>query len=281
MAASGEITVRPMTEAEVGVAVDWAEREGWNPGISDGECYYAVDPEAFFAVLLDGRMIGSFSIMVYPGGFAFGGFYILDPAYRGRGIGLAIQEYADRLAGDYNLGIDGVFAMQDRYAAHGFLFSHRNIRYEGIGGGSRPPGLVDAASVPFESLVSYDARHFPAERPEFLRHWLAQPGATALAVIEGGKVRGYGQVRPCRRGAKIGPLFADTPEIAERIYSGLAAAVPGQPLFLDVPEPNKEGVLLAKQHGMVPVFGTARMYTKEIPDLPLDQCYGVTSFETG
>jgi len=88
-------------------------------------------------------------------------------------------------------------------------------------------------------------------------------------------------VRPCRRGAKSGLLFADTPEIAGRIYSGLAAAVPGQPLFLDVPELNKGGVALAERHGMVPVFGTARMYTKEIPDLPLDECYGVTSFETG
>lgn len=281
MAASGEIAIRPMTRTEVGIAVDWAEREGWNPGLSDGECYYAVDPQAFFAVLLDGRLIGTFSIMVYPDEFAFGGFYILDPECRGRGIGLAIQEYADRLAEPYNFGIDGVFEMQDRYRAHGFLFSHRNIRYEGLGGGTRPPGLADAANVPFDALVRYDARHFPAERPEFLRHWLAQTGATALAVLEDGEVRGYGQVRPCRRGAKIGPLFADTPEIAERIYCGLAAAMPGLPLFLDVPEPNGAGVALAERHGMVPVFGTARMYTKEIPDLLLDECYGVTSFETG
>jgi len=48
-----------------------------------------------------------------------------------------------------------------------------------------------------------------------------------------------------------------------------------------VPEPNAGGVRLAQRHGMAPVFGTARMYTKEIPDLPLDKCYGVTSFESG
>ncbi|MDK2988521.1 MAG: hypothetical protein PWR16_50 [Methanoculleus sp.] len=52
-------------------------------------------------------------------------------------------------------------------------------------------------------------------------------------------------------------------------------------VVLDVPEQNGAGVLLAERHGMVPVFGTARMYTKEIPDLPLDECYGVTIFETG
>jgi len=29
------------------------------------------------------------------------------------------------------------------------------------------------------------------------------------------------------------------------------------------------------------VFGTARMYTKEIPKLPVQNIYGVTSFEMG
>jgi len=77
--------------------------------------------------------------------------------------------------------------------------------------------------------------------------------------LDDGAIQGHGQVRPCPRGAKIGPLFADTPEIAGRIYAGLAAAVPGQPLFIDVPEPNPHGTALAGRNGMVPVFGMARM----------------------
>jgi GNAT superfamily N-acetyltransferase len=192
MAASEEIEIRPMTKAEVDIAVHWADREGWKSGLSDGECYYEVDPRAFSAVLLDGRLIGSFSVMVYSKRFAFRGFYILSPEYRGRGIGLAIQEHVDRLVEPYNFGIDGVFAMQDRYAAYGFRFSHGNIRYEGIGGGARPRGLVDAGTVPFDALARYDARHFPAERPVFIRRWPAQPDATALAVLDGGTIHGYG-----------------------------------------------------------------------------------------
>jgi hypothetical protein len=33
--------------------------------------------------------------------------------------------------------------------------------------------------------------------------------------------------------------------------------------------------------GMKPVFTTARMYTKQAPNLPLDKIYGVTSLELG
>jgi GNAT superfamily N-acetyltransferase len=71
----------------------------------EGEVGIAVDPKAFFAVVLDGRLVGSFSIMVNSDEFAFGGFYILDPEYRGQGIGLAILEHIDRLAESYNFGI--------------------------------------------------------------------------------------------------------------------------------------------------------------------------------
>ncbi len=65
------------------------------------------------------------------------------------------------------------------------------------------------------------------------------------------------------------------------IFSALASVAGKSPLFLDVPEPNKSGVNLAQTHGMKEVFGTARMYTKKVPKLPLDQIFGVTSFELG
>lgn len=38
---------------------------------------------------------------------------------------------------------------------------------------------------------------------------------------------------------------------------------------------------LARRHGMREVFATARMYNREIPALPLDGIFGVTTFELG
>jgi hypothetical protein len=48
-----------------------------------------------------------------------------------------------------------------------------------------------------------------------------------------------------------------------------------------VPEVNRAAVDMARRHGMERVFETARMYTGEVPDLPLDRIFGVTSFEVG
>ena len=57
--------------------------------------------------------------------------------------------------------------------------------------------------------------------------------------------------------------------------------MPGEAIYLDTPEPNAKAVALARRHGMVAVFETARIYTKAIPDLPLAEIFGVTSFEVG
>ena len=94
-------------------------------------------------------------------------------------------------------------------------------------------------------------------------------------------MRGYGVIRACREGFKIGPLFADTDAGAQALFQALAALHPGASIVLDVPVPNRAGVALAESHGMAPVFETARMYRGPSPDLPLDSIYGITTFELG
>ncbi|WP_292490601.1 GNAT family N-acetyltransferase [Methanoculleus sp. 10] len=275
--------VRTMRRREVEVAVDWAAQEGWNPGNHDAEAFYAADPEGFFIAELDGEPIGSVSVVNYSETFAFAGLYILKPEYRNRGYGSRLFAAGMAHAGDRNIGGDGVLAMQEKYRTRsGFTLAYRNIRFEGAGGGNEPEGPVDIAGVPFEPLAAYDARHFPASRPRFLAAWLRQEGACGRAVLgEDGDVAGYGVVRRCRHGYKIGPLFADTPEIAGEIFLALSAQASSGPVYLDVPEPNAAAVALAQRQGMVPVFETARIYTKAVPDLPLDEVFGVTSFELG
>jgi hypothetical protein len=277
------VTVRPMSRDELGIAIDLAGDEGWNAGLHAAETFRAADPGGFFALERDGEVIGTVSVVRYDDGFAFGGLYVLRPECRGRGIGYALQqEFTLPFAGTRNLGIDGVFGMQLRYASAGFLFSHRNIRFEGTGGGTAPAGVPPLGDLPFETVATYDRQFFPGPREAFLRAFLSQPDAAGYATANAaGDLTGYGFARKCRAGYKIGPFFADTPAIAERLYGALSAAVPGEPLFLDAPETNPEALALAVRHGMREVFGTARMYSRSVPSMPIDRIYGITTFELG
>ena len=88
-------------------------------------------------------------------------------------------------------------------------------------------------------------------------------------------------MRACVEGFKIGPLFADDAAIGERLLDGLLAAVPGERVFLDVPEPNARANKAAQERGMHPVFETARMYAGPRPQLDIARVWGVTTFELG
>jgi GNAT superfamily N-acetyltransferase len=284
---SADLLVRPMRRDELDVLVDWAAGEGWNPGLHDADIFWATDPEGFVAAEADGELIGGGSIVSYGRRFGFMGFFIVAPPHRGRGLGRRLWSWRKRallarLEPGAAIGMDGVFEMQAFYARGGFALAGRDLRFEGVGAAATiPPGLVDAREVPVDALLAYDAAHFPAPRRTFLERWIAQPGSRALAAVDGGAIRGYGVVRPCRRGFKVGPLFAADASVAEDLLRGLADHAAGEPLVLDAPEANPAAVAMARRHRMREVFGCARMYLGAAPDLPDAEIFGVTTFELG
>jgi len=276
--------IRSMTRPEFDLALDWAAAEGWNPGLHDAAAFHAADPEGFLIGLLDGQPVATISAVRYGEGFGFIGFYIVRPENRGQGYGLQIWTAAmARLAGR-TVGLDGVVAQQDNYRKSGFVLAWNNARFEGVGGGPRPAddAIVPLSTLPFDAVVAYDRPFFPDDRRAFLRAWIDQPGASALGLLQDGRLAGYGMLRPCRSGFKIGPLFADSPALAERLFAALKARAPeGAPLFLDIPVPHAAALELVERHHMTKGFETARMYTGVAPQLPLERLYGVTSFELG
>jgi hypothetical protein len=99
--------------------------------------------------------------------------------------------------------------------------------------------------------------------------------------MRNGELVGWGVVRPCRTGYKIGPLVADDRAAAEAVLSALLAEIGDAEVFLDALAINRDAVALAQDLGLVPVFETARMYTGPIPPLRMERVFGVTSFELG
>jgi GNAT superfamily N-acetyltransferase len=274
--------IRPMLREEVDLAIEWAAREGWNPGLHDAEAFHAADPQGFLVGLLDGVPVATLSAVRYGTDFGFLGFYIVHPDHRGRGYGLQLWNAGLAHLAGRNIGLDGVLDQQENYQKSGFKLAYRNIRFEGRATGCADPvlGMTSASDVPFDLLEAYDRRFFPTSRAVFLRHWLKQSGARTLVFVTRGEIKGYGMIRPCRTGYKIGPLLADEPELASALFNALVSELDA-PIFLDVPEVNPAAVELAEKNGMTAVFETARMYTGEAPRLPLEKIFGVTSFELG
>jgi len=283
------IDIRPADGDSFAIALDWAAAEGWNPGLDDLAAFRAADPPGLLLGYADGRPVASISAVRYGDGYGFLGFYIVVPEARGNGHGLAVWNAAMARFGSRVVGLDGVVAQQDNYRKSGFVLAGRNVRFSGPAErAAAPPAGIEVrppADGDLPAVLAFDRAFFPADRGAFTRAWTAPAAGTRRScrlALRDGRLEGYGVVRACRAGHKIGPLFAADPAVAEALFGALAATVaPGTEIILDVPEANREAVALAERHGLAPSFETARMYAGPAPELPIARTFGITTFELG
>lgn len=275
-----------MTRAEAGMLDVWALQEGWNPGLSDIDVAWAFDPAAFIAIRKDGALAGGGAIIAYGQEVGFMGLFIMRADLRRQGIGRVLwherlRRLQARLQPGAPIGMDGVFNMATFYEAGGFTYLYRDLRYQGEAAGQCDQSAIPLDQVDWPELAAYDARVSGIRRPDFVRGWLTQPGGKGFALRQDGVLSGYGFLRPCHSGCKIGPLYAANPDVARRLLDSLLSTIPSQPVSLDVPEPNTAALGIMGELGWTQSFGCARMVHGTPIRFPLAQVFGVTSFEFG
>ncbi|MCW5713782.1 MAG: GNAT family N-acetyltransferase [Bauldia sp.] len=276
--------IRRMSIDDLRRVISWAEEEGWNPGRGDAAPFFAADPSGFWMGWLDDEPVASISTVSYGGRFAFVGFYICRPEHRGKGHGLALWRAALAGVGSPVIGLDGVVAQIPNYERSGFAVAHSNHRYtaELAFGTPHDPRLRFVDDGLLRAIIAFDAGLFPAPRDRFLRNWLVgDVSRSGFAIVDDGRVTGYGVIREAVTGRRIGPLFAANADDADLLLRALVALGRKGPVFIDIPEPNRDARALAERHGMTPMFETARMYRGPQPSMPLGRIFGISSLELG
>lgn len=275
--------VRRMQKNELEIAMNWANKEGWNPGLHDAESFYYADPNGFFIGLLDNVPIATGCAIVYDAQFAFCGLYVIAADFRNQGYGIELTQERLRYTGNRITGLDGVINMTSKYEKLGYVAAHKNIRFELTHKIStiKDSHIVDLKKIDFEKICQFDRQYFPASRYEFLKNWIHQPDTRSLGYVENEQLKGYGVIRKCHHGYKIGPLFAKSSFIAESIFAALCENRQEGSIYLDVPDPNIEAHALVQNHKMSPVFEVLRMYRNGKPNFDLKGVFGITTFELG
>ncbi len=262
----------------------WANDEGWNSGNTDALAFFAMDPEGFLIGRVGGQPQVCISVVKYGSGFGFLGYYIARPAVRGKGFGIQIWRAGMARLQGRNVGLDGVVAQQHNYRKSGFRLAWNNVRHEGPPLARRAPAgvtLADARSIPFDRLAAYDRRFFPEARESFLAPWISLPERASFVALRDGSLAGFAVMRLSHASARVGPLYASSPDIAAALVSGLQQKLGVREIALDVPDINKPAMAMAAELGLKPSFETARMYTGPDPAVDMAALYGVTSFELG
>src|SRR5262249_20807949 len=138
--------------------------------------------------------------------------------------------------------------------------------------------VVDLNHLPLKKIEEFERPYFPAPRPYFLKCWITQPNCHALGYVSK-DLEGYGVIRKCFNGYKIGPLFAQSQMIAQHLFESLCSTIHQGPIYLDVPEPNQNALDLIHQYEMKPTFEVIRMYRNGTPKMDLNGIFGITSYE--
>ncbi|MFC4496711.1 GNAT family N-acetyltransferase [Streptomyces ovatisporus] len=283
-AGAGDLVLGRASSEEWLQVEEWAAEEEWNPGLGDTACFHPTDPAGFFLGRLEGKPVSAVSVVNYSDDFAFLGYYLVDAAHRGTGLGMATWREAVPHAEGRTIGLDAVPAQEETYRRSGFVPAYRTGRYSGrpTSPGTPSPSVEAVTEAHLDAVAAYDRQCFPAARRAFLDRWLTAQGHTAYVFLHEGDVAGYGVVRQARSGRRIGPLFADDPRTAEALFDALTAHIgPDEEVHVDIPETQEAAVVLATSRGLRPSSHTIRMYAGTPPSTDGKRIFGVTSLELG
>jgi GNAT superfamily N-acetyltransferase len=228
--------VAELRETAGWVAQEWALRAVLDP--SHARCVVAVDGE--------NHVVGVGSGVAYrPLGMV--GNMIVDPAHRRRGIGGAILdavlEFLDA-RGSTRLELSATDDGRPLYARAGFTPAEPGIsallpRISAVEDGDGAD-LSDAAPDALGELAAYDTPRFGGDRSPLLATMLADLERPLVVARQAGAIVGWAWLRP--ENERVGPLVADTPDIAVALVAAAMRRLPGtNPLRLNMPASNRAG----------------------------------------
>ena len=241
-----DLRLRSADTSDLSRIVELREAVGW--GVQNWALRAVLEPPRARCMVVENGdgIIGVGSGISY-GALGVVGNMIVGEGHRRRGIGSAILEAViDFLTerGSSRLELYATPSGRPLYARHGFeqIGPSTMVRVQrGIVPASAAVELSVAGPAGLSELVAYDAPRFGGDRSTILRPMLADPQRPLVAGRRDGEIVGYGWIRP--DGERVGPLVADTPDVAMAIVGAAFDRMPSaDSLALNLPPENHDGV---------------------------------------
>ncbi len=203
--------LRVMTSADIPAGMRLKEIAGWNQTAADWERFLRASPEGCFVAESEGRVAGTATTITYEGRFAWIGMVLVDPEFRGQGIGTRLLEktieYLDTRRVP-SLKLDATPQGKPIYEKLGFVVEYEIERWllKRAPGGEMPRPA--AARTDLGGILRLDREVFGADRSELLRSLHREAPAFTLEIRHGRDLLGYALGRGGSRADHLGPWMA-------------------------------------------------------------------------
>jgi GNAT superfamily N-acetyltransferase len=260
------------------------DQAGWNQTEADWRRFHEMEPTGCFVAEWEGRPVGT-TVTCILGPVAWIAMVLVDPEFRGRGIGKAMMTHALDFLDAQNVPsvrLDATALGKPLYEKLGFVSEYGLARFEGIPQAvTQATGKVDnTGPEDWPALFQLDQLTTGADRRKFLsRLFAAQPEAVRV-VRSAETVVGFLAARPGTRAWQIGPCLGAR-EVGSILLEDAFGIFTGCRIYVDIPVQYQAGVTLAKRSGLTVQRHLIRMCRGQPVDERADHIWASSGPELG
>jgi len=285
-----EFRLRPMSEEDIGAGMRLKELAGWNQVEADWQGFLEIEPTGCFVGELDGEVVTTGTAFNFANRFGWIGMILVDPGYRRQGIATRMMKhmisYLDA-KGCCCLKLDATDAGAKVYSRMGFQTEYQVERWFlnraefHLSPSPDETEIVYLSKQHLQAIEDLDVSAFGASRKRLLKRYLNK-GRFSFAHGEPTYPKGFVLGRPGSNAHQVGPLVAQTPEIARSLLQAALVATAGTPVIVDIPVVNSHIVGLLEEYGFERKRTLNRMYRGDnlYPGQP-EQIFCLAGFEFG
>jgi GNAT superfamily N-acetyltransferase len=270
--ADDEVVVRALTPADVARAFALSSSAGWNQRVEDWQMLLRLAPAGSFAAVTTHDLVGT-AIGIDYGAFGWIAMMLVDPAWRGRGVGARLLESAMAALPSGNpIRLDATPLGRPLYERYGFVEETRLTRYVRDARAWQATGSNTATRTlsadDLDTVVPLDCAVFGGDRRRVF-DWMLRDAPDYAHIAQGSSVD-YCFGRRGRLFDQIGPVVADHVHTAQALTAAALAAARERAVQLDAFDAQPEfGRWLVEQgfRNYRPLFRMRRGDISRPPDL--------------
>jgi GNAT superfamily N-acetyltransferase len=251
------VDIRALEPADLHAAFGLSSTASWNQRFDDWRMLLQLAPAGSVGAMVEGRLVGT-AIGIDYGAFGWIAMMLVEPGFRGHGVGARLLEAAmGAVPDDLPIRLDATPLGRPLYQRYGFkdetlltrhTTSGTNLRIAEPWPAGRGPEVRSLAATDVPSVAASDTRVFQAKRAAVVEWTWEQ--APQYAVVAGtGDVPEYCLGRPGRLFDQIGPIVARDHETAGAMLDAVVHASAGRPLLVDAFDSRKTFVARLAGHG--------------------------------
>ncbi len=289
MAPTDGLRTRALTLADAEAGYALSSEAGWNQTLSDWRMMLETAPTVG-QVDAEGRLVASALVMPYDGRLGWIAMVLTTATHQRKGLATRNLRWAIDACMERGLiaGLDATPAGREVYQPLGFhdLWSLQRWRADrqspadgnvaALDVEMRPAGADDLAD-----LADLDAQAFGARRLPLLTFLHANQPQLAWLASDGKRIVGFVLARSGRLATHIGPLVANTDEVAEALMRQTLGSMTG-PASIDVPDHQLAFKRALTAASFAPVRPFMRMIKGDDKALGRDNlCFAIAGPELG